>query len=212
MENRFKRAIESLHQEGACPRLQIDLTREGVVCPDFLIEKWGERLVIDLDPSYPLNLAFTAIGVEADLSFGGYVTRCKFPYASIYMIADRASGRGTLFEENLPASMRVTVRPTEPAPAATRERGAGESRRRRRRPRDEGDEAGAQEEVAAEASPAAASPAAVEAVPAAVEVAAVAAKPAEVVAEPEAPVSPDEERARAADRRRAMFKVIDGGK
>lgn len=209
MENRFKRAIESLHQAGACPRLQIDLTCDGVVCPDFVVAKWGERLVIDLDPSYPLNLAFTAIGVEADLSFGGYVTRCKFPYASIYMIADRATGRGTVFEENLPASMRpergLTLTPTEPAPrpAAARERGAGESRRRRRRPHGEGEETGAREEAAEPAEPAAAAPPVV---------AAVEAKTSdEAESGGEAPMTEAEEKARAVDRRRAMFKVIDGG-
>ncbi|MCB9706352.1 MAG: hypothetical protein H6711_31190, partial [Myxococcales bacterium] len=156
MENRFKRTIESLHREGACPRLQIDLTRDGVVCPDFIVEKWGERLIIDLDPSYPLNLEFTATGVDVDLSFGGYVTRCTFPYAAIYMIVDRATGRGALFEENMPASVRrergLSVAPTrapEVAPAPRRDRSAGESRRRRRRPR-------AEEEGGEEAAPEAA--------------------------------------------------------
>lgn len=212
MENRFKRAIESLHEAGACPRLQIDLTCDGVVCPDFVVAKWGERLVIDLDPSYPLNLAFTAIGVEADLSFGGYVTRCKFPYASIYMIADRATGQGTLFEENLPPSLRrergLTRTPSEPAPrpVATRERNAGESRRRRRRPQGEGDDTGARESTpeateTAEATPPVAGAAAVEA-----------STSDGTEGRGEAPVTPAEEKARAVDRRRAMFKVIDGGK
>ena len=115
MANRVKSLIESIHQGGSCPRLKIDLTREGVVCPDFVCEKWGEELIIDLDPSYPLNLAFTAVGVEADLSFGGYVTRCKFPYASIYLIVDRNTGKGELFEENIPESVRQK-RQFTPAP------------------------------------------------------------------------------------------------
>ena len=29
---------------------------DGVVCPDFIREQWRERLIIDLDPSYPLDL------------------------------------------------------------------------------------------------------------------------------------------------------------
>ncbi|MEZ4452467.1 MAG: ClpXP protease specificity-enhancing factor SspB [Nannocystaceae bacterium] len=215
MENRFKRVIESLHREGACPRLQIDLTRDGVVCPDFIVEQWGERLIIDLDPSYPLNLAFTAIGVEADLSFGGHVTRCVFPYASIYGIFDRATGRGAVFEENMPASVRRererATTPSEPSrpPVPAKERGAGESRRRRRRPRaGEADEASAAEE-AAEADPPPR-----EATPPTLGLAAVEATDTDDNDDEDADATPDpaaEERQREVDRRRAIFKVIDGG-
>ena len=76
MPHPVQQTIESLHAEGACPRLHVNLLAEGAVCPDFVVERWGEELVIDLDPSYPLELEFTELGVEANLSFGGYVTRC----------------------------------------------------------------------------------------------------------------------------------------
>ncbi len=99
-------AIESLQAKKVCPRLHVDVTHVDAVLPDFVRDKWKERLVIDLDPSYPLDLAFTKVGVEADLSFGGYVTRCTFPWAAIYVVADRATGRGQVFAGNIPASLR----------------------------------------------------------------------------------------------------------
>lgn len=110
-------AIESLQAKSLCPRLHVDVTHADVVCPDFVREKWKERLVIDLDPSYPLDLAFTKLGVEADLSFGGYVTRCVFPWAAIYVVADRGTGRGQVFPGNIPASLRHQFgAPVPPAP------------------------------------------------------------------------------------------------
>lgn len=99
-------AIELLQAKGLCPRLHVDVTHEDAVLPDFVRDKWKERLVIDLDPSYPLDLAFTEVGVEADLSFGGYVTRCTFPWAAIYVVADRGTGRGQVFAGNIPDSLR----------------------------------------------------------------------------------------------------------
>lgn len=111
-------AIESLRAKNLCPRLHVDVTHADAVCPDFVRDKWKEQLVIDLDPSYPLDLAFTKHGVEADLSFGGYVTRCVFPWAAIYVVAERGSGRGQVFASNIPASLRHQFGPPVPrAPA-----------------------------------------------------------------------------------------------
>ncbi len=149
MAHRVQSLIESIHADDSCPRLQVDLTSDGIVCPDFVCEKWGEELVIDLDPSYPLDLEFTATGIDVDLSFGGYVTRCTFPYAAIYMVADRATGRGILIDENMPESVRRRRQP-QPSRApdveaekraameklareARSKRGPGSSRRRKRR-------------------------------------------------------------------------------
>ncbi len=81
---------------------------EGVVCPDFIREQWRERLIIDLDPSYPLDLTFDDDALGADLSFGGYVTRCKFPYAAVYVVADRSTGRGIVLDQNMPESVKRT--------------------------------------------------------------------------------------------------------
>jgi len=98
--------IESLYAAGRCPRLHVNAAFEGVVCPDFIREQWQERLIIDLDPSYPLDLTFEADGLAADLSFGGYVTRCTFPYGAVYVVADRSTGRGIVLDQNMPESVK----------------------------------------------------------------------------------------------------------
>ncbi|MFV8750034.1 ClpXP protease specificity-enhancing factor SspB [Nannocystaceae bacterium ST9] len=98
--------VESLYAAGRCPRLHVNATCEGVVCPDFIREQWQERLIIDLDATYPLDLSFTDEGIGADLSFGGYVTRCAFPWKAIYVVADRATGRGIVLDQNMPESVR----------------------------------------------------------------------------------------------------------
>ena len=72
----------------------------------FLDGFHGERLLIDLDASYPLDLSFSEDGIGADLSFGGYVTRCTFPWKAIYVVADRATGRGIVLDQNMPESVR----------------------------------------------------------------------------------------------------------
>jgi stringent starvation protein B len=98
--------IESLYAAGRCPRLHVNASFEGVVCPDFIREQWRERLIIDLDPSYPLDLTFEAESLSADLSFGGYVTRCTFPYGAVYVVADRSTGRGIVLDQNMPESVK----------------------------------------------------------------------------------------------------------
>jgi stringent starvation protein B len=99
--------IESLYAAGRCPRLHVNASHADVVCPDFIREQWKERLIIDLDASYPLDLTFGDTGLAADLSFGGYVTRCEFPWEAIYIVADRATGRGIVLDRNMPESVRV---------------------------------------------------------------------------------------------------------
>lgn len=98
--------IESLYAAGRCPRLHVNATFSGVVCPDFIREQWKERLIIDLDPSYPLDLTFEEENLAADLSFGGYVTRCSFPYGAVYVVADRSTGRGIVLDQNMPESVK----------------------------------------------------------------------------------------------------------
>ena len=84
----------------------MNASHDGVVCPDFIREQWRERLIIDLDPSYPLDLTLEEQGLAADLSFGGYVTRCTFPYAAIYVVADRSTGRGIVLDQHMPESVK----------------------------------------------------------------------------------------------------------
>jgi stringent starvation protein B len=98
--------IESLYAAGRCPRLHVNAVADGVVCPDFIRDQWRERLIIDLDPSYPLDLNFTDATLSADLSFGGYVTRCTFPYGAVYVVADRSTGRGIVLDQNMPESVK----------------------------------------------------------------------------------------------------------
>lgn len=98
--------IESLYAAGRCPRLHVNAVADGVVCPDFIRDQWRERLIIDLDPSYPLDLNFTEATLSADLSFGGYVTRCTFPYGAVYVVADRSTGRGIVLDQNMPESVK----------------------------------------------------------------------------------------------------------
>ena len=98
--------IESLYAAGRCPRLHVNAMFDGVVCPDFIREQWRERLIIDLDPSYPLDLTFDGEWLAADLSFGGYVTRCTFPYGAVYVVADRSTGRGIVLDQNMPDSVK----------------------------------------------------------------------------------------------------------
>ncbi|MEZ4385543.1 MAG: ClpXP protease specificity-enhancing factor SspB [Nannocystaceae bacterium] len=99
--------IESLYAAGRCPRLHVNASHADVVCPDFIREQWKERLIIDLDASYPLDLTFGDTGLAADLSFGGYVTRCEFPWEAIYIVADRATGRGIVLDRNMPETVRT---------------------------------------------------------------------------------------------------------
>ena len=196
-------AIESLQAKGLCPRLHVDVTHEDAVLPDFVRDKWKERLVIDLDPSYPLDLAFTEVGVEVDLSFGGYVTRCTFPWAAIFVVADRGTGRGQVFADNIPESLRHEY--GAPAPQApslnlepTKTRDATEPKKGSRRHR----RAGAESPVTPLQSvrPLAPVLAPVEDASEAEETPAEAAD-AEVVASGE----------QTAQKRRSAFKVIDGG-
>lgn len=191
--------VESLHAKGAVVRLQVDVQHADVVIPDFVREKWPEQLVVDLDPSWPLNLEFTDAAIEADLSFGGYVERCVFPLAAILMVADRETGKGIRLPGNLPedqqrereveqAARRVATRDSDRPDAA------GSRRRRRRKAKSE-DEPEA---------PAAPTPVALEPVDTS-EIA----RPAEAgqVGQADDESESTEERAQ---RRRSVFRVIDG--
>lgn len=98
--------IESLYAAGRCPRLHVNATHASVVCPEEIRHQWKERLIIDLDSSYPLELTFGQTGLAANLSFGGTVTRCTFPWEAIYVVMDRATGRGIVLDRHVPESVR----------------------------------------------------------------------------------------------------------
>lgn len=179
MAHPVQSVIESLYAAGRCPRLHVNAIYEGVVCPDFIREQWRERLIIDLDASYPLDLTFEEAGLSADLSFGGYVTRCTFPWAAVYVVADRSTGRGIVLDQHMPESVKRS-RAAKGAPARTELRSVTED--------GSGD------------TPA------VTPVPAPAEEPA----PAEAEAAPE-PADEAPEKVEEVQRRRAAFRVIDGG-
>lgn len=174
--------IESLYAAGRCPRLHVDATHASVTVPDFIRQQWRERLIIDLDASYPLDLVFGEHGLAADLSFGGHVTRCSFPWESIYIVTDRSTGRGIVLDRHVPESVKRQAAGHQPAPAPepARPEPAPEPRPELRRLDGEAKPAPveAEAETEAEAAPAAAAP------------------------------NPSEDQAK---KRRAAFKVIDGG-
>lgn len=173
--------IESLYAAGRCPRLHVNATHSAVVCPEEIRHQWKERLIIDLDASYPLDLAFGQTGIAANLSFGGNVSRCSFPWEAIYVVMDRATGRGIVLDRHVPESVR---RQSNPAPAAAAARS------------EDGDPAPLEPRPDLRAvadEPPAAEPATA---------ATAAAKP-----EPEKPATDET----AVKKRRAAFRVIDGG-
>lgn len=96
------RAIEDVLEAGHTPRVQLDARRNDVTVPDHVRARWGARLILDLDPSWPLAMEHTKEALEVDLAFQGIVDRCRLGWASIYAIVDRATGQGTVFRENLP--------------------------------------------------------------------------------------------------------------
>lgn len=95
-------AIEDVYVAGHTPRLQIDARRKDVELPDSVRRSWQARLVIDLDPSYPLELSYDADGLSVDLAFQGMVSRCRFGWRAIYAVIDRSTGRGIVVEAHLP--------------------------------------------------------------------------------------------------------------
>jgi stringent starvation protein B len=172
--------IESLYAAGRCPRLHVNATHASVVCPEEIRHQWKERLIIDLDASYPLELTFGQTGLAANLSFGGTVSRCTFPWESIYVVMDRATGRGIVLDRHVPESVRRQS--SAPAPAAA--------------PRADGEP-----EPAPEPRP---------------DLRAVAAQPAPAPADEPKPDAPAADKPPATDesqvkKRRAAFRVIDGG-
>lgn len=96
-------AIDDVYAAEHTPRLQIDARRSDVEVPDSVRRTWQARLVIDLDPSYPLELEYDEQGVSVDLAFQGQVTRCRFGWGAIYAVIDRSTGRGIVVEAHLPA-------------------------------------------------------------------------------------------------------------
>ena len=190
--------IESLYAAGRCPRLHVNATHASVVCPEEIRHQWKERLIIDLDSSYPLDLTFGQTGLAANLSFGGLVTRCSFPWEAIYVVMDRATGRGIVLDRHVPESVR---RQSGAAAPAARLDSDGESTPERPELR------------AVSTEP---DPIEVSETPASAAASAAAAAAVSGTAEPAEAGSTDKAATPATDetqvkKRRAAFRVIDGG-
>ena len=89
------RAIENILAAGHTPRLQFDARRKDVTVPEHVRARWGARLIIDVDPSWPLAMEHTKEALELDLAFQGVVERCVLGWGSIYAIVDRSSNHQT---------------------------------------------------------------------------------------------------------------------
>jgi stringent starvation protein B len=199
-------ALEEIWGRGHTPRIQVDARREGVVVPEHVRTKWGARLVLDLDASWPLNIAFDSKGIEVDLAFQGHVCRCTLPWESIYVVVDRATGRGFLIESHVPRDIESHV-PRDPEPSPPQ---AVVGKRPREPRRLEVVGAGAST-VPSSARPAAAAASNGEPVSPTPEHGSAGAPNAESGTDGEAPrerPTSEEE----AKRRRALFRVIDGGR
>jgi len=98
----IQQAIEDIWEAGHTPRIQVDARREDVSVPESVKTRWGARLVLDLDAAWPLNLEYGAEGIAVDLAFQGQVTRCTLPWEAIYVVLDRSTGRGVVVEAHLP--------------------------------------------------------------------------------------------------------------
>ena len=216
--------IESLYAAGRCPRLHVNATHASVVCPEEIRHQWKERLIIDLDSSYPLDLTFGQTGLAANLSFGGLVTRCSFPWEAIYVVMDRATGRGIVLDRHVPESVRrqsgapaaaarldsngepIPERPElravsmEPDPIEVSETPASAA----------ASEAAASEAAATSAASATSATSTASAASAASATSAASAASADAPAEPEKPATPATDETQV-KKRRAAFRVIDGG-
>lgn len=112
----IEEAIRAVQRARRTPHLVINSLAAGVDVPGFIREQWGPQLVIDLDPSYPLDLVLDAIGVHATLSFGQTVHRCAFPWLSIYGVGDHQSGRTVLIGQSTASGFAVGAFEPQHAP------------------------------------------------------------------------------------------------
>lgn len=85
----LKATIELIREKGVTPQLLIDATQPGVVVLDWVKERFGKQLIIDLDITYPLNLVMDEVGVKADLAFARSTVRCTFPWDAIIAVRAR---------------------------------------------------------------------------------------------------------------------------
>ncbi len=101
--------LDVIWNQGHTPKIIVDTTHGDVVVPKHVAEQYGDRLPLDLDASYPMNIAFDDAGLHADLSFNHTVTRCTFPWRRIYLVVDRELGKGAIIEAHRPGKVPLVV-------------------------------------------------------------------------------------------------------
>lgn len=124
--------IRKITGSGNCPRLFVNARADDVSVPEPVREEWGHRLILDLDPRWPLHLTFDAEALEADLCLKGALVRCRIPYRAIWGVIDRDTQKGAFFREHQPKEVAPEVtgraasgpRPVEPA-GGTRSKSRG---------------------------------------------------------------------------------------
>ncbi len=126
LRNSIERSILDLTNKGKTARLYVDATREGVEVPEHVRTQWGEGLLIDLNPAWPIQLDFDDQALYADLGFQGELMRCRFPFRAVWAVMDFAAGSGFVFKENVPPTLAAqiqsgaTLAPAPVAPEAER--------------------------------------------------------------------------------------------
>jgi stringent starvation protein B len=99
-----ERLVRDLMGRGSSAHLLVDATREGVDVPDSVRDQWKQKLVLDLNPSWPMNIVYDEQGMELDLSFGGLLSRCRIPFHAVWAVVN-PSGKGHVFHANVPPAL-----------------------------------------------------------------------------------------------------------
>lgn len=128
MARSLREVIESLLRSGRCPRIEIDLSEQGVVCPDVVRAQHGPRLVIDFAAEVTNELTLgessIVIGVRVDGGTGSEqrFECCQFPWAAVREIVERDAVCSAAFRETAAAATatatasEVTGRATAASP------------------------------------------------------------------------------------------------
>lgn len=90
----LKGLLDRIWNEGHTPRLIINATHKDVLIPEWLRAQHKERLILDLQADYPMNIEFDLEKLSADLAFSGSVVRCTVPWKRIIAVFDRDTGHG----------------------------------------------------------------------------------------------------------------------
>lgn len=130
-ESHLREAIEGavlgMTRRGVSPQLFVDATDAGVEVPEHVREQWRERLWLNLNPAWPIALAFDDEALYADLGFQGVLMRCRFPYHSVWAVFEGGSHEGLLFEAHVPATVRAEIERAREIAAEARSAGTPEA-------------------------------------------------------------------------------------